>query len=94
MLHFHKVRGSRTFRDRDKLTRTGSHDLIINATFDILFTIDRKKADYFYREMGRLKAERVVADYWDQHIDQTRSVVAYEMAKKLTSILSETVNTK
>ncbi|WAC09221.1 hypothetical protein [Dyadobacter pollutisoli] len=94
LLHFHKVRDSRIFRNRDKLTGTGSHDLIISATFDILFAIDRIKAGYFNREMGKLKAERVIADYRDQFIDQTRSIVAYEMAKNLTSILSETVKIK
>jgi hypothetical protein len=94
MLHFHKVRGSRTFRDRDKLTGAGSHDLIRIATFDILLAIDHPKAGYFNREMGRLKLERVIADYKEHHIDQTRSVAALEMAKKLVSILAETINTK
>ncbi|WP_233877396.1 hypothetical protein [Dyadobacter sp. CY323] len=93
-MHFHKVRGSRIARDRDKLAGTGSHELIISATFDILFTIDRQKAGYFYKEMVRLKAERVIADYKEQHIDYARSSVAYEMAKKLTTVLSEIINTK
>lgn len=94
MMHFHKVRGSRIFRDRDKLAGTGSHVLIINATFETLLTIDRNKADFFYSEIGRLKAERVIADYKEHHIDQTRSRIAYEIAKKLISILSDTINAK
>jgi hypothetical protein len=91
MLHFHKVRRSRILQDRDKLANTGSHDLIINATFDILLTVDRQKAGYFYQEIRRLKAERVIADYKEQHIDHARGIMAYEMAKRLTAILSETI---
>ncbi|MEO6283182.1 MAG: hypothetical protein ABIN80_23905 [Dyadobacter sp.] len=94
MLHFHKVRRSRILQDRHKLANTGSHDLIINATFDILLTIDRQKAGYFYKQIHRLKAERVIADYKEQHIDHARGTIAYEMAKRLTSILSETIEIK
>jgi uncharacterized protein (UPF0332 family) len=94
MLHFHKVRGLRTFRDRDKLARNGSHDQIISATFDNLFELDRSKGGLFNREMSKLKSERVIADYTEYHIDRTRSIAALEMAKKLVNILSETLNTK
>jgi hypothetical protein len=93
MLHFHKVRGSRISRDRDKLANIGSHDSVINATFDVLFTTDPKQAEYFNRQITKLKSERVNADYKEHYFDQTRSIVAYEIAKRLISILAETLNT-
>jgi hypothetical protein len=39
-----------------------------------------------------LKAERVNADYKEQHIrSNARGIMAYEMAKRLTAILAETI---
>ncbi|NIJ52481.1 hypothetical protein [Dyadobacter arcticus] len=91
MLHIHKIRGIRSYRERDRLDTLGSHDLIINATFTKLLEVDKMKALFFNGEMVKLKAERLVADYREQYIDQTRSIVSFEIAKNVIKILSETL---
>ena len=88
MLHLHKKWDTQLFRKRDKLAGFGSHDLVINETFAILVQVDRASAGFFKRDIIILKQARVVADYREEHVDYTRSIVAFEIAQRLTQILS------
>jgi hypothetical protein len=88
LLHIHKLRDTDIFKNRNKLDTTGSHEKVIDETFQILLTRDRLEAGKFKRAMDNLKSNRKVADYNESYIDKTHSETVYQMAQNLIKLLS------
>lgn len=91
LLHIHKQRDTQLFRDRNKLDKAGSHELMINGTFEIIEVTNPVDAGKFLRTMNILKGNRKDSDYSEDHIDKTRSLYVYKLAQELKELLSKTL---
>jgi flagellar hook-basal body complex protein FliE len=71
--------------------KIGSHDFIINKTFQNLAgrSTNYSENQQFKRNIEDFKRKRVDADYKDCIIDQTKSSVSIQLAKKINSKLAQ-----
>ncbi|QRR02411.1 hypothetical protein [Dyadobacter sandarakinus] len=87
ILHIHKTENTYIYRDRDKLDRQGSHDRMINETFEMIELRDKVGAGKFIREMRALKKNRVTADYQENYMDKAWGQASFGLARSLTTLL-------
>ena len=79
-----------TFAEVENMTKgKSSHNIIIKAFYGNLHHVKGRKEDaqYFDRNVNRLKMNRIKADYGEKLIDASDSKMSYEIAKRIIKLI-------